>query len=286
MNEPAPHNAANRPHFNASGGRNMHTEPLPRPQPVRFDNARGQPLAGVLHKPAGEARAYAVFVACFTCSKDIPVAVRLARALAQHGFGVLRFDLTGLGESGGSFNETNFESEVDDVLRAAAWLDAHAQAPRLLVGHSLGGAAVLEAAARLPEVRAVTTIGTPATLNHITDLLHGETEKRHPDGGLTATIGGQRFTFAPHFLDTLTRYSPTQAAARLNRAYLVMHAPADSIVPYSQAHALFDAAAEPRAFVSLDDTDHLLRRQADVDYCADLISAWASRPLAAARTRR
>ncbi|MEJ2478612.1 MAG: alpha/beta fold hydrolase [Acidihalobacter sp.] len=264
----------------------MTAEPLPRPETVRFDNARGQSLAGVLHRPAGEVRAHVVFVACFTCSKDIPVAVRIARALARHGFAALRFDLTGLGESGGSFTETDFESEVDDVLRAAAWLEANAEAPRLLIGHSLGGAAVLEAAARLPEVRAVTTIGTPATLDHIAELLHGETEERLPDGALVATIGGQRFTFATHFLDTLARHSPTQAAARLGRAYLVMHAPHDSVVPYAQARMLFDAAAEPRAFVSLDDADHLLRRQADVDYCVDLISAWAARPLAAARTRR
>ncbi len=257
----------------------MNAEPLPRPKPIRFDNARGHALAGVLHLPAGEARAHVVFTACFTCSKDIPIAVRLARALARHGYAVLRFDLTGLGESGGNFTESDFESEIDDVLRAAAWLREHHEAPRLLIGHSLGGDAVLEAAARLPEVRAVVTIGAPSTLDHLIDLLHGEAEERLPDGGLLATIGGQRFTFAPHFLDTLARYNPTAAVARLQRAYLVMHAPDDTVVPYSQAHALFDAAAEPRAFVSLDDADHLLRRQADVDYCADLIAAWAARPL-------
>jgi fermentation-respiration switch protein FrsA (DUF1100 family) len=135
-------------------------------------------------------------------------------------------------------------------------------------------------------VRAVTTIGTPATLDHITDLLHGETDDHHPDGGLSATIGGQRFTFAPHFLDTLARYSPTRAAARLRRAHLIMHVPHDTLVPYAQALQLFDSAKEPRAFVSLDDADHLLRRQSDVDYCADLIAAWASRPLTAAPSGR
>ena len=261
----------------------MNAGSLPRPEPISFDNARGQTLSGVLHRPAGETRAHVVFTACFTCGKDIPVAVRLARALARHGFAVLRFDLTGLGESGGSFTESNFESEIDDVLRAAAWLEEHYEAPRLLIGHSLGGDAVLEAASHLPEVRAVVTIGAPSTLDHLVDLLHGEAEELLPDGGLLATIGGQRYTFAPHFLDTLARHNPTAAAARLQRAYLVMHAPDDTVVPYAQARALFDAAAEPRAFVSLDDADHLLRRQADVDYCADLIAAWATRPLTSGR---
>lgn len=261
----------------------MNAPHLPRPEPARFANAHGQPLAGVLHRPAGRPRAHVVFAACFTCGKDIPIAVRLARALAGHGFAVLRFDLTGLGESGGSFTESDFESEVDDVLRAAAWLHERFEAPRLLVGHSLGGAAVLEAAARLPDVRAVATIGTPATLDHLADLLHGAAEERLPDGGLRATIGGQRFTFTRRFMDTLARHSPREAAARLARAYLVMHAPDDAVVPYAHARALFDAAAEPRAFVSLDDADHLLRRQTDIDYCAGLIAAWASRPLATRR---
>lgn len=257
----------------------MNPNPPPRPEPIRFDNAHGQPLAGVLHRPAGKARAHVVFVACFTCSKDIPVAVRLSRALAQHDFAVLRFDLTGLGESSGSFAESDFESEIDDVLRATAWMREHCEAPHLMIGHSLGGAAVLEAASHLPDVRAVATIGTPATLDQLAELLYDNAEEHRPDGGLIVAIGGQRFTFTPRFMNSLRRHSPAEAAANLSCAHLIMHAHEDTVVPYAQGHALFGAAAEPRAFVGLDDADHLLRRQDDVDYCADVIAAWASRPL-------
>ncbi|APZ41820.1 alpha/beta hydrolase family protein [Acidihalobacter ferrooxydans] len=252
----------------------------PRPARIRFANARGESLAGVLHWPVDAPRAFVLYAACFTCDKDIPVAVRLAHALAQRGYAVLRFDLTGLGESAGDFGDSDFDSEIDDVLHAADWLREHHSAPRLLIGHSLGGAAMLEAAAQLPEARAVVTIGTPATLDHLTGLLHSAAEHPLPDGRFVATIGGQRFTFNARFLATLARHDPAAAAARLRQAYLVLHAPRDTVVPYAHARALFDAAREPRAFVSLDDADHLLRRQTDVDYCADLIAAWASRPLA------
>lgn len=243
----------------------MSYPPLPRPRPVRFDNAHGQPLAGVLHQPAAETRTYAVFVACLTCSKDVPIAVRMAYALASHGFGVLSFDLTGLGESSGRFSENNFENEVGDLLRAAGWLRQYAEAPRLLIGHSLGGAVVLEAAPQTPESRAVVTIGAPATLDHITERLNGGSEQRLPEGGLVVPIDGQHFTFSRHLFDALARYYPAQAAARSGRAHLVMHAPKDAIVSYCQAHQLFKAAVEPRAFISLDNAEHLLLHQADVD---------------------
>lgn len=242
---------------------------------IQFTNTQGHVLAGVLHRPSsGEPKAYVLYAACFTCSKDIPIAARLARALAQRGYGVLRFDLMGLGESEGDFAVSDFETEIEDILAAARWLREHYSAPALLVGHSLGGAALLEAAAKLPEASSIATIGSPATLEHVRTLIERAVDRHLPDGALVASIGGHRFTFPPRFFEVLERYDPTAAAMRLKKAYLILHAPDDAVVPYEHARALFSASHAPHAFVRLDGADHLLRRQTDVNYCAEVISTW------------
>ncbi|AOV16601.1 hypothetical protein BJI67_05540 [Acidihalobacter aeolianus] len=247
-------------------------------EPVHFSNARGERLSGVLHQPADtQPRACVLFAACFTCGKDIPVAQRLGNALAAAGFAMLRFDLAGLGDSEGDFAAGSFSAQVDDLLHAAAWLEGRGLPPQILVGHSIGGGAVLSAAPRLSTVRAVATLAAPSGLDHLVGLLRAAAEQGD-ESGLSLTIGGRRFAFSPAFLADLEAQPPfTTDVGALHLPLLVMHAPGDETVPYAHGLTLFEAADEPRGFVSLDGADHLLRRQADVDYVATLIAGWASR---------
>lgn len=246
---------------------------------IRFTNARGQKLAGVLHWPADAVRGWVLYAPCFTCSKDIPLALRMADALAKRGYAVLRFDPTGLGESEGRFEQTDFDSEIDDILRAAAWLKETHAAPQLLIGHSLGGVAILEAAVTLPETRAVVTLGTPASLIPLAEWLQRTAEQQTPQDRFELVLGGQTITLSTEYIDSLRRHDPRASIGRLRQAVLILHAPEDNVVPYADALALFAAAKEPRGFASLDEADHLLRHQRDVEYCAQLIAAWALRPL-------
>lgn len=253
--------------------------PRARRRSIQFANARGERLAGVLHLPADAPRAAVLYAACFTCGKDIPVAVRLGNALAEAGFAMLRFDLAGLGESEGDFTAGSFSAQVDDLLHAADWMTQQALPPQLLIGHSIGGGAVLTAAPRLPTVRAVATLAAPADLEHLVGLLRAAAGDSL-DGRATLELGGRRFEFSRGFLEDLAAQTPfTETAAQLQRPLLVLHAPDDDTVPHAHGLALFEAAAEPRGFVSLDGADHLLRRQADVDYAAALIAGWAGRHL-------
>ncbi|AOU98500.1 hypothetical protein BI364_11535 [Acidihalobacter yilgarnensis] len=253
--------------------------PQPQRESIQFTNARGERLAGVLHLPAGTPRASVLYAACFTCGKDIPVALRMGNALADAGFAMLRFDLAGLGESEGNFADGSFSAQVEDLLHAAAWLGQQGLPPQLLIGHSIGGGAVLTAAPKLPSVRAVATLAAPAGLDHLAELLRTAAEHRE-DGSASLMLGGRRFEFAAAFLQDLERHPPfTEVARTLARPLFVLHAPGDDVVPYAHGLALFEAAAEPRSFVSLDGADHLLRRQVDVNYVATLITGWATRHL-------
>jgi len=248
---------------------------------LTFTNAEGVELAGLLERPAlpVPTRAWALFAHCFTCGKDIAAASRISRALVARGIAVLRFDFTGLGGSEGEFANANFSSNVDDLLAAAQYLSDNAEAPGLLIGHSLGGAAVLSAAARLPSVRAVATIAAPATAAHVEHLFSAESDAIARAGEAEVCIGGRPFTIKRQLVDDLQNHASAEHIGALRKALLVMHAPLDNIVPVEEASTIFGAAKHPKSFVSLDNADHLLSRAQDAAYAADVIASWASRYL-------
>ncbi len=249
----------------------------PSSQKLTFPGSAGDMLAARLDTPAGTPRAHALFAHCFTCSKDIFAASRIARELTEHGFAVLRFDFTGLGMSEGEFANTNFSSNVADLLQAADYLRAHHQAPQLLIGHSLGGAAVLAAAGDVPEARAVATIGAPADAEHVIHNFAAEVGEIEAKGVAEVTLAGRQFTIKKQFLDDLKQTTLTDRIGALRKALLVFHAPRDETVGIENAAAIFAAAKHPKSFISLDDADHLLSRRADAAYVAEVLSAWASR---------
>jgi putative redox protein len=246
---------------------------------IEFDGSQGERLSARLDLPDGEPRAWALFAHCFTCSKDFVASRRVGQALAERGVGVLRFDFTGLGSSAGDFANTDFSSNVDDLVAAADWLRRERAAPQILVGHSLGGAAVLAAAARIPEAVGVATIGAPSDPEHVAELFadrHAEIEAR---GEAEVELAGRRFKIRKGFLDDVAGAKLEQAIAGLGRALLVLHSPIDNQVGIDHASRIFLAARHPKSFVSLDDADHLLSRPRDAEYAAEMIAAWASRYL-------
>lgn len=247
----------------------------------RFDfaNGRGETLAGVLDLPEGEPHAFALYAHCFTCGKDALAAVRIARALAARGIGVLRFDFTGIGGSGGDFAETNFSSNVKDLVAASAALGAKYAIPKLLIGHSLGGAAVLAAAHELPEARAVATIAAPCDPSHVRRLLGSGVAAIERDGEAEILLEGRRFRFRRQFLEDIARQPMEEHVAHLGRALLVMHAPRDETVGIENATAIFSRAKHPKSFISLDRADHLMSDRRDAAYAAEVIAAWADRYL-------
>lgn len=246
---------------------------------VHFPGALGERLAARLDLPATPPRAWAVFAHCFACSKDFVASARIARALAERGFGVLRFDFTGLGDSAGEFANTDFSSNLDDLVAAAQWLAREHGPPRLLVGHSLGGAAVLGAAHRVPECVAVATIGAPFDPDHVRQHLCTRIEEIEQRGEAEVQLGGRRFTIRKQFLQDLERHDLADEIAGLGRALLIMHAPGDRVVGIDNARRIFEAARHPKSFVSLADADHLLTRRQDAEYVAEVLAAWASRYL-------
>jgi uncharacterized OsmC-like protein/alpha/beta superfamily hydrolase len=246
---------------------------------VTFPGGAGSELAARLDLPAGPPLATALFAHCFTCSKDLTVAGRIAGELNARRIAVLRFDFTGLGMSGGEFADTNFSTNLDDLRSAAAWLRSEQRAPQLLVGHSLGGAAVLAVAKDLPEVRAVATIGAPSSTTHLEQLLGAELERLERDGEATVDIGGRPFTVRRQLLDDLRTHSVLAGAAELGAALLVLHSPVDNVVGIDHAAAVHAAARHPKSFVSLDGADHLLTRRADAVFAARMIADWAARYL-------
>jgi putative redox protein len=246
-----------------------------------FDNGRGQRLAGRLEEPLEPARAYALFAHCFTCSKDIAAATRISQALVERGIGVLRFDFTGLGNSEGDFANENFSSNVQDLLSAASAMASAGKAPQLLVGHSLGGAAVLAAAGDVDSVRAVTTIAAPSDPGHVTHLLADRIETIRHRGEAEVELAGRRFRIQRQFLEDLDGQRLDPRVRQLKRALLVLHSPSDRLVEIDQARRIFEMARHPKSFVSLDDADHLLSRPRDSEYAAETIAAWASRYLPA-----
>jgi uncharacterized OsmC-like protein/alpha/beta superfamily hydrolase len=243
----------------------------------RFDflNAAGQRLAALLDRPVERPRAYALFAHCFACGKDIHAAKRIADGLTALGIAVLRFDFTGLGSSEGEFANTTFSSNVADLIAAAAELRRTRQAPAILIGHSLGGAAVLAAAADMPEARAVVTIAAPCDPAHVARLLKdGDVSA---NGDTEVVLGGRSFRISRAFFDDIAQQKLHIGA--LHKALLVFHSPTDQIVGIENASRIFTAAKHPKSFVSLAGADHLLSRRIDATYVANVIHAWAERYL-------
>jgi len=255
-----------------------------RSEKLTFAGTGGSALAARLDLPAGEARGVALFAHCFTCTKDIFAAARIAAGLAEQGIAVLRFDFTGLGHSEGEFANTNFSSNVDDLVHAADYLRQTRQAPRLLIGHSLGGAAVLAAAARVPEAVAVATIGAPADPGHVGHLIAPAKAEIERHGEAEVVLAGRPFRIQKQFLEDISQHNLEQAIRGLRKALLVFHAPRDEVVGITNAGRIFAAAKHPKSFVSLDDADHLLSRKADAMYVANVLAAWAARYLDGAAT--
>jgi len=247
----------------------------------RFDFAstQGQRLAALLDNPAGQPRAYALFAHCFTCGKDVHAARRIAEGLTALGIGVLRFDFTGLGGSEGEFANTTFSSNVADLIAAADQLRRTKRAPAILIGHSLGGAAVLAAASAVPEARAVVTIAAPSDPAHVTGLFKDRLEEIGGRGEVEVALAGRPFRIRRAFLDDVAEQNLKERIADLRKALLVFHSPTDETVGIDNASEIFLAAKHPKSFVSLAGADHLLSRRSDAAYVANVIAAWAERYL-------
>jgi len=247
---------------------------------VTFPGAFGTSLAARLDAPAGPPLAYAIFAHCFTCSKESKAAAAISAALAEKEFAVLRFDFTGLGGSEGDFANTNFSSNIDDLVAAADFLRREHRAPTLLVGHSLGGTAVLAAASRIPEAAAVATIGSPFDPDHVLGLIKDSVEKIDAEGDARVGIAGRDFRIKKQFLDDIRAQKIGAAVEHLGKALMVMHSPRDTIVNIDNAARIFIAAKHPKSYVSLDPADHLLLRREDALYAGEVLAVWASRYVA------
>ena len=246
---------------------------------LEFENSNGEKLAGLLELPGqgDEISSFALFAHCFTCGKDIAAASRVSRALAAKGIAVLRFDFTGLGNSDGDFANTNFSSNIEDLVQAARALEAQYRAPQILIGHSLGGAAVLGAAAKLDSIKAVVTIGAPATAQHVAHLFKQDAAQIQATGEAVVALGTREFSIKKQFLDDIDQYSSTEKIRELGTALLVMHSPLDTIVSVDEAARIFQAARHPKSFISLDKADHLLSKADDAEYVASMIASWVGR---------
>ena len=245
-----------------------------------FDGGDGHPLSGRLDTPETTPRGWAIFAHCFTCGKNSLAASRVARALARAGIGVLRFDFAGVGDSSGVIGDGGFAADIDDIVAAASALTDAVMPPSLLVGHSLGGAAAIAAAVRLPAIRAVATIAAPAEVSHVlTQFDATELERVVKDGQGEVHLAGRPFLIKRSFVDEMGKHNVEEHAANLQRPLLVMHAPGDTVVGIDHATRIFVPARHPKSFVSLDTADHLLTRPEDANYAAQLIAAWATRYL-------
>ncbi len=242
-----------------------------------FANKKGEVLSGRLELPTVPPRAFALFAHCFTCSKDFVAATVIAKTLAESGIGVLRFDFTGLGGSGGDFSNTNFSSNVEDLISACNHLSREYEAPQLLIGHSLGGAAVLKAATQMDSVKAVVTIAAPSDVRHLTRLFEDKMETMEKEGQVNIKLGGRSFTIKKQFLDDISHTDILGCLKDFRKALLVMHAPHDTSVSIDHAAKIFQAAKHPKSFISLDNADHLLSKRSDARYAARVCAAWLDR---------
>ena len=249
-----------------------------RSQKVSFINSNGYQLSARLELPANQhPHTYAIFAHCFTCNKNLTAVRNISRALNMTGIAVLRFDFTGLGDSEGDFADTNFTSNVEDLIAAANYLKENHQVPTILIGHSLGGAAVLSAAGLLPDVKAVATIGAPFDPHHVSHLFEAGLDEIKSTGQANVTIGGRSFKVKKQFLDDLETQVIEEKLRNLRKAILVMHSPQDSTVEVENARRIYSTAHHPKSFISLDGADHLLTRKEDSLYVGEMIACWAKR---------
>lgn len=249
-----------------------------------FENHSGQTLAGRLEFPESTPTDFAIFAHCFTCSKNVKAASRISRELSRRGIAVLRFDFTGLGNSEGDFANTNFTSNVLDLIAAAKALEEQFSAPSLLVGHSLGGAAVLLAATEIASTRAVATVGSPSCPAHVSHLFGDAVAKIQSDGAATVSIGGRELTIQKQFLDDLKSHKAADHVRSLDKPLMIFHSPVDRVVEIDNARELYEAARHPKSFVSLDGADHMLTDAEDAEFVAAVLAAWAGRYLSSGTT--
>lgn len=246
---------------------------------ITIPTSRGTRLHGFLDLPDGAPLAYAVFAHCFTCSAKSPAASRVSRALTEEGFAVLRFDFAGLGDSSGDFADTSFSSDREDLREVIAWLADHHEAPRLLIGHSLGGAAVLALAPEIDGLAAVVSIGAPFDPGHVTGLFAGALEQIREDGEAEVTIGGRTVVIGRALLDDISGADQRARIAALRTPLLLLHSPTDTVVDVHNAQAIYRTAHQPKSFVALDGIDHLLTGPGEGTYVAGVIAAWAAKYL-------
>jgi putative redox protein len=248
-----------------------------RTERIVFKGSQGFELAARLDLPAGKPRGYSLFAHCFSCSKDVLTAVRISKALTEHDIALLRFDFTGLGNSQGDFANTNFSSNLEDLRRAAQYLRNHYQAPKLLIGHSLGGSAALAVADDIPEVRGVATLNAPSNPSHISHFFQDSLAEIAVQGEAEVLLAGRKFRIQQQFLHDLTEQRLLDKVAQLPCPLLIMHSPVDAIVNIEHAMHIFNAAKYPKSFLSLDDADHMVSRPQDAAFVAAVLSAWADR---------
>jgi len=244
---------------------------------LSFNSVSGQKLSARLDLPESDPMAYALLAHCFTCTKNFKAIDNISRALADEGIAVFRFDFTGLGESEGDFADTSFSSNVDDLLAATRFMAVHYQSPALLIGHSLGGAAIIQAAAKIPSAVAVATIGAPADPGHVKRHLKDYQEQIKTEGEAEVSIAGRQFKIKKQFLEDLDGTNMETTIRNLSRALIIFHSPLDDVVGVDNAAKIFQAARHPKSFISLDRADHLLSDRRDSRYVGAMIATWAGR---------
>jgi len=245
---------------------------------LEIENKKGLKLQAYLELPPNEKpNHFAVFAHCFSCNSNFNAVKNISRSLSNHGFGVLRFDFTGLGRSEGEFAESHFSANVDDLVAVNNYLSEHYKSPSLLVGHSLGGAAVIVAASLLENIKAVATVGAPATVNHVTHLFSHAIDEVAAKGEVEVKIGGRPFTINKDFVDDFDKTDLPKIIKELRKPILVMHAPFDNVVGIENAHQIYHNAMHPKSFISLDDADHLLSKNTDSIYVGNMIGAWVDK---------
>jgi putative redox protein len=246
---------------------------------ITFPGSLGDPLAARLDSPVGEIKAYALFVHCFTCSKDFLAASHISSTLVDKGIAVLRFDFTGLGKSEGEFSNTNFSSNIEDIKAAIDFMSSEGKTPQILIGHSLGGSAILRAAESAPELRALVTINAPSDPSHLRHLFKNSLQEIESQGYAKVVLAGREFNIQKQFLDDLEKHKSLAYLQNIHAAFLIFHSPQDNIVDVDNAKSIFTAARHPKSFISLYEADHLLTRPADAIYVADVITSWVNRYL-------
>lgn len=244
---------------------------------ITFQNQSGIELSGRLDLPKEETSKYAIFAHCFTCNKSLNAVRNITKELVKNGFGVLQFDFTGLGDSNGEFGDTNFSGNVQDIVSAANYLEENYESPKLLIGHSLGGAAVVFAAAQIESVTAFSTVGAPSNPEHVSHLFKSDLSEINEKGQAQVNIGGRDFTIKKQFIDDIEKISLPDVLRGMRKSFLILHSPQDTTVGIENAAEMYSAAHHPKSFVSLDGAEHLLYDKEDSIYAGEVISAWAKR---------